>query len=112
MKKCPFCAEEIQDEAIKCRYCSEFLSGEEKSAPAKRPFDFFQKIPWWLGFFVIGPFVLPFVWSNKKYSKAAKTVITVIVAFLTIIIVWALVWAISSLVAYYKQFDDLLKGAY
>ena len=82
MKKCPFCAEEIQDEAVKCRFCGEFLDDSYK--PKTKTKWYYSTSAIVIGLLCLGPLALPLVWTNPKYQVITKVIITVVVLAATI----------------------------
>lgn len=78
MKKCPYCAEEIQTEAILCRYCGREF-GKKREAINQDKWNIFEKL-------IAALFIILYIWtifisfSSNNVSALVLTLFTPVLA--------------------------------
>ena len=108
MQKCPFCAEDIQDKAIKCKHCGELLTAADSPQLEK------DRMPWYFrtSFIVfaiacVGPLALPLIWWRPETSKAWKIVLTIGILVLSWLLFQMTVESLQIIRDYYNLLNQL-----
>ncbi|HIF51600.1 MAG TPA: hypothetical protein EYQ42_08775 [Thiotrichaceae bacterium] len=80
MKNCPYCEQEVENDAVRCMFCNGAL--DKFTEPETK--WYFSTTAVVISLLSFGPFALPLVWIHPAYKMVTKIVLTIIVIGLSI----------------------------
>ena len=108
MKNCPYCAEEIQDAAIKCRHCGEFLDASSRPRQKENAIKwYFRKSYIIIAVLCVGPLALPLIWWRPNTTRGWKIGLTIVILALSWIVYLSTMESIRKITEYYKLLNSM-----
>jgi len=98
-RRCNFCQREVREGFLFCPFCGKRIRPREGSQG--RWYHSGYAVA--LGLATLGPFALPMVWSNPRYTILMKIALTILTLVLTVLLVYILVIACARLVEQFRQ---------
>lgn len=103
--ECPRCGGESGEGAFFCARCGESLLEKPREA-------------WYLktsiliiAFLAVGPFAIPLVWVNPRYSTTTKAVVTAVMVAITGLFLWLSFYSLQQISAMYDLIAEPWPGA-
>jgi hypothetical protein len=107
-RACPACETVLPAAALFCSRCGLRLDGSKPAATSAESKWYYNV--WFvlfMLFLILGPFGLPLVWKNPRFSRLTKLVLTLTMALYTVLLVDVTMKAIRSAIDQVNQIKTL-----